>query len=547
MKLDPLLLRAQPLHAATPAPWPARDAEHLLVHGAQMAALEQQLFASGLPVEALMEKAALAVVARLVEQHGDTLERQGAMVLVGPGHNGGDGLVVARELELRGLKVAIWSPFERHKPLTASHLRHAQWLGIPRLSAPPDPAGEALWIDALFGTGQRQAPPAPLLALLAERERRQPRRLVAIDVPTGLCADRGQCLGTGAARALRTYSLGLRKTGLIQDPALEWVGQLERIDLGLPGALLAQLPPEQPLALSAADLDGAPWPQPAAAAGKYGRGRLLLVAGSQRYMGAAALVMAGASASGCGSVQAALPEQLATTFWYVAPQVVLRLRLPCGPAGGLELAALAELDAGRLDAIVLGPGLGGGDDGEARGDGQAWEWLQQFQGLLLLDADGLNRLARLGDAAIPWLGQRRGPTWLTPHQGEFARLFPRFAELPPLEAAAAAAQASGAAVLLKGAHTVVAGPQAGGSAARWQLRTAAAAAARAGLGDVLAGYAGGLGAMAMAYGNGAPASLLAAIALAHACAGARLARQGPGCASPPAVAASLATIGPSTT
>jgi NAD(P)H-hydrate epimerase len=213
----------------------------------------------------------------------------------------------------------------------------------------------------------------------------------------------------------------------------------------------------------------------------------------------------------------------------------------------MELAALAELDAGRLDAIVLGPGLGGGDDGEARGDGQAWEWLQQFQGLLLLDADGLNRLARMGDAAIPWLGQRRGPTWLTPHQGEFARLFPRFAELPPLEAAAAAAQASGAAVLLKGARTVVAGPQGGGSAARWQLRTAAAAAARAGLGDVLAGYAGGLGAMAMAYGNGAPASLLAAIALAHACAGARLARQGPGCASPPAVAASLATIGPSTT
>jgi len=262
-------------------------------------------------------------------------------------------------------------------------------------------------------------------------------------------------------------------------------------------------------------------------------------------MGAATLVMAGASASGCGSVQAALPEQLAATFWSQAPQVVLGHRLSCGPAGDLELAALAEQDAGRLDAIVLGPGLGRGGGGG--GDGQAWEWLRQFEGLLVLDADGLNRLARMGDAAIPWLDQRRGPTWLTPHQGEFARLFPRFAELPPLEAAAGAAQACGAAVLLKGARTVVAGPADGGSAARWQLRTAATAAARAGLGDVLAGYAGGVGAMAMACGNGAPASLLAAIALAHACAGARLAQQGPGCASPPAVAASLATTGPATT
>ena len=93
--------------------WPARDADHLLVTGRQMGELEAQLFASGLPVEALMEKAALAVASRL---QPDVRAAGGALVLVGPGHNGGDGLVVARELGLAGLPVRIWSPFERHKP-----------------------------------------------------------------------------------------------------------------------------------------------------------------------------------------------------------------------------------------------------------------------------------------------------------------------------------------------------------------------------------------------------------------------------------------------
>jgi NAD(P)H-hydrate epimerase len=538
MKLRLHPLRNLPVQAIPPAAWPARDARHLLVSGEQMAALEQQLFSSGLPVEALMEKAALALATRLLEQHGAELERHGAVVLVGPGHNGGDGLVVARELALRGLAVAIWSPFERHRPLTASHLEHAAWLGIPRLSQPPDPGGQALWIDALFGIGQTRPPSAQLQELLAAREQARPGGLVAIDVPTGLCADRGHCLGETAARARTTYCLGLLKSGLIQDPALVWVGRLERIDLGLPPALLATLPPCQPLALDADDLQQAPWPRPDPAAAKYGRGRLLVVAGSRRFPGAASLALAGADASGCGSLQAALPEPLAADLWSRAPQVVVRRALPCNAAGHLQLGALAGEDGSRLDALVLGPGLGHGPDGNPSGDSEAWEWLQQFPGLLLLDADGLNRLAGRGDGALPWLRQRQGPTWLTPHPGEFARLFPRWAALPPLQAAATAAEATGAAVLLKGARTVVSGP----GNAPWQLSSAAAAAARAGQGDVLAGYAGGLASMAMAAGKQAPASVLALAALAHASSGEQLARLGPGCASPMAVATAMAAI-----
>ena len=513
--------------------WPPRDAAHLLVSGAQMAALEQQLFASGLPVEALMEKAALAVTRRLQEQWGRQLDHHGAVVLVGPGHNGGDGLVIARELHLAGVDVAIWSPFERHKPLTASHLRHALWLGIPRLETPPEPGGAALWIDALFGIGQSRAPGAALEALLAQRQIERPHTLVAVDGPTGLCSDTGRLLGTAAACAHRTYAIGLLKTGLVQDAALRWVGQLERVDLALPPSLLASLPPTQPLALGPADLARLPALNLDPAAGKYGRGRLLLVAGSERYRGAAALALLGADASGCGSLRAALPRPVAGELWRWLPHAVLDTSLTSSAAGDLHLAALAHCDLNRLDALLLGPGIGCPDEPPSPQEAVAWQQLQQFAGLLVLDADGLNRLNQLN---TDWLAQRHGPTWITPHAGEFARLFPDLAASAPLEAAAAAARRSGAVVLLKGAHTVIAAPD----GRRWQLLASAPEAARTGLGDVLAGFAAGRGALARAAGAAADATWLAAAALAHATAGLEL-RQEQVVPSPERVARRLAS------
>lgn len=516
-----------------------------------MAALEQQLFASGLPVEALMEKAALAVSARLRE-HADTAK--GVLVLVGPGHNGGDGLVVARELHLAGLPVAIWSPFERHKPLTATHLRHARWLGIPLRPDRPDPADPALWVDALFGIGQSRPPGEDLAALLNERQTLRPAHLVAIDGPTGICADTGRRLGEGAASAAVTYAIGLIKQGFVQDAALSHVGRIERIDLGLPPSLLAALPPEQPLALapspdrSAADRASAPWPALDPAAGKYGRGRLLVVSGSRRYHGAAHLALAGASAAGCGSLRAALPAEIAGQLWTVLPHVVLETPLGATPEGALALATLPPKALERLDAVLVGPGIGPADPGSVEEE-ESWRRLQHFPGLLLLDADGLNRLAAgvapaEGRPQTPtaWLRGRSGPTWITPHAGEFARLFPDLAPLPPLAAAAAAAATSGAVVLLKGARSVVAAAD----GRRWQVLRAAPAAARAGLGDVLAGYAAGRGAMAMAAtagGWGGDGALLAAAVLEHALAGEEIAGEGDcGAATPIAVADRLMTL-----
>ena len=498
-----------------------------------MAALEQQLFASGLPVEALMEKAALAVYRAIQTDWGPRLQRHGAVVLVGPGHNGGDGLVVARELHLAGISTAIWSPFERHKPLTDTHLRHALWLGIPRLQQAPDPAAEALWIDALFGIGQRRPLDAACATLLQQRQQQRPATLVAIDVPSGLDDTTGHSLGPTCAQAATTYCIGLIKQGLVQDPALAAVGRLQPIDLGLPQALLTTLEHGTPLGLTAADGPRAPWPTLDPAAGKYARGRLLVIAGSEAYRGAAHLALLGASASGAGSLRAALADAQADALWQLLPHVVLQRRLPCNDAGSLLLAPLASADLERLDAVLLGPGLGPLPATAAEPELGAWELLQGFRGLLVLDADGLNR------TTVAWLRGRHGPTWITPHQGELRRLWPDLADLPPLEAAGRAAADSGAAVLLKGAHSVIAAPD----GRRWQLLASAQASARAGLGDVLAGYAAGRGALALAGrpGQQADGAWLAAAALDHAAAGLEaVAHQGPGGASPPQVAQALA-------
>lgn len=564
--------------------WPPADADHLLVSAAQMAALEEELFASGLPVPALMEKAALAIAGRLRRRleavpwrpqavpwrHQAVAQLRwpranGVLVLVGPGHNGGDGLVIARELHLAGLAVRLWTPFERHRPLTADHLRHARWLGLPLLDAPPDPGDGALWVDALFGIGQNRPPGEALELLLEQRQQQRPGRLVAVDGPTGLCADSGRLLGSGGATAALTWSIGLLKRGFVQDSALARVGHLERIELGLNGRSLQPLVSAVPRVLRERDAVLAPWPDLDPAASKYGRGRVLLVAGSRRYRGAAALALAGAGASGCGSLRAALPQEVAEQLWMVAPQAVLEAALPSGGAGELQLAALAALDLTRLDALLLGPGLGVAEAGEpgsdpalaaadpaADGDGWIWDRLQRFAGLLVLDADGLNRLVRRCGAApggsgragaADWLGCRQGPTWITPHRGEFNRLFPELAAAEPLEAARQAALSCGSTVLLKGARSVVAAAD----GRCWQVLEAAPEAARAGLGDTLAGYAAGRGAMAMAaLAAGRPevpldGALLAAVALEHASAGRRCRRSaGAGGASPLAVAAALA-------
>jgi hydroxyethylthiazole kinase-like uncharacterized protein yjeF len=474
--------------------WPPVDPDHLLVDAAQMQGLEEQLFASGLPQAALMEKVGQAMSQRLLQEpHG---LQSGVVVLAGPGHNGGDGLVVARELFLRGISVRIWSPFASRKPLTEAHLRHLLWLGVACGDEQPDPRGPQLWLDALFGLGQTRPLPAALERLLSERAAKRPNALVSLDVPSGLCSDSGRPLGAVAATARLTLCVGLIKQGLCLDPALPFVGALERIDLGLAEAQIQALAAGQPRRFDASDLSSLPVPRPSRIAMKYQRGRLLVIAGSEGYPGAGRLCLQGALASGCGSVQAALPAVLAKQLWLVHPEVV--------PFAGADGGCLD-----RLDAVVFGPGLGG--------DGRVWDaWkhqLQAFSGLLVLDADGLNALAS-DPGGWRWLLERAGPTWLTPHQAEFSRLFPDLVHDTTLMAAQQAARLSGTVVLYKGAHTVIADSH----CPPMVLDGTSACVARTGLGDVLAGFAAGWGALSRSAGMPLGHSALAAAALLHAAA-----------------------------
>lgn len=457
-----------------------------------MQALEDGLFMSGLPQAALMEKVGLEMADRLLAR--PELLRSGVVVLIGPGHNGGDGLVVARTLHAAGVPVAIWCPFPVRKELTQAHLRHVQWLGLRELMQSPDPSGQELWVDAIFGLGQTRPLPDSLAALFEARAAAQPGHLVSLDVPSGLCSDTGRPLGGGgAARAVLTLCVGLLKQGLLLDPARSHVGHLERIDLGLAPHQLRDLPAAQPLRIGPADLPSLPVPALSVTAMKYERGRTLIVAGSDRYPGAAALALRGALASGCGSVQAVLPQVLEAGLWQVMPEVVC-----------VERSEALRLE--RVDSVLFGPGLGR--------DPALWDqWsgsLQRFDGLLVIDADGLNLLASVPDS-LTWLLERSGPTWLTPHRAEFKRLFGDVGG-DSLKDAVSAARLCGCTILLKGAHSVVAGFEAG----PLLLTGTCHNAARTGFGDLLAGFATGWGGMVRAAGGSATSEMLAAAALLHA-------------------------------
>ena len=460
-----------------------------------MGAAEQRLFDSGMPVAALMEKVGLAMAAWLLARRD--LLRCGVVVLVGPGHNGGDGLVVARELNLAGIEVSLWCPLPIRKPLTAQHLRHGEWLGLQRLAEEPNPGGSALWVNAVFGLGQSRPLPESLADLFRRRQQLQPGALISLDVPSGLCSDHGTVLGEQAACASVTLSVGWLKRGLCLDPARPWVGALVRIDLGLPPALVGNAAAVLPRRLPVGEACTAPLPALPPTAMKYERGRCLVVAGSDHYPGAAHLALRGAMASGCGCVQAVVPPCLQSSLWQVLPEVMQ-----------LEEGGIPD----RLDAVLVGPGLGN----PSRWWNQWSEQLRTVAGLLVLDADGINALASSPEG-WRWLLQRQGPTWLTPHAAEFARLFPDCGAADALEKAIAAARCSRCCILLKGAHSVLADP----SGEAVVLTGTTPRVARTGLGDLLAGFATGWGAQAVAAQQQPGLESFTAAAALHGLAAAR--------------------------
>jgi NAD(P)H-hydrate epimerase len=480
--------------------------QRIIVTADQMRQIEARVFAAGMPVAALMEKVG-GLVARRVEALYPKTTGNRIGVLVGPGHNGGDALVVARELHLRGYEVMVHCPFARLKDLTENHAHYCTSLGIAIADYIATLQDCDLLIDGLFGFGLEQPVDNEVAALINQINQLM-RPVISIDLPSGLHTDTGEVLGT-AIRATHTLCLGLWKLGLLQDHALDYVGEAELIDFDVPladvQAVVGNFPSLQRITAKSA-IAQLPLARPAATH-KYEMGHLLLVCGSQRYAGGALLTGLGARASGVGMLSIAVPASLKPLLTAQLPEALI---LECPESASGAIAQLPdEVDLTAYDAIAAGPGL-------TLDAAMVMTQILASDHPLVLDADGLNLLTQQG--TIDTLKARTRTTILTPHLGEFKRLFPDLADSLSCRVTAVrtAAQQTGAVVLLKGARVTIADGQ---GEARINPESTAALA-RGGSGDVLTGLIGGLLAQAIASGTEvSPVNMVQAAAWWHAQAG----------------------------
>jgi ADP-dependent NAD(P)H-hydrate dehydratase / NAD(P)H-hydrate epimerase len=413
------------------------------------------------------------------------------VVLAGSGDNGGDALYAGARLAARGAVVTAVAAASRVHPggvaaLLASggRLIDASGQATPApIGATPAPAtpsaaaaaaraiaGADLIVDGLLGIGGRGGLREPA-ASLAAAARRSRGLVVAVDLPSGIDADTGEAAGA-AIQADVTVTFGTLKPGLLIDPGASHAGVVELVDIGLQ----PHLGPPDVAAPQAADI--AAWlPRPSAESDKYRRGVLGIVAGSDRFTGAAQLSVGGAIRGGAGMVRLVSAETAVAVVRQHWPEAVITT---IGP--GQNAQQLIEA-AGRVQAWVAGPGMGTDDAAAER-----LEAVLATDLPVLVDADGITLLA-----AHRELLRREAPTLITPHAGELARLLGADradVEAHRLRFATQAAEQLGCTVLLKGSTTVIARAD----PAREVLvnSTGTSWLATAGSGDVLSGLAGAL-------------------------------------------------------
>jgi ADP-dependent NAD(P)H-hydrate dehydratase / NAD(P)H-hydrate epimerase len=447
----------------------------LIVTAEEMRALDREVIDTiGVPGAVLMEAAGRAVAERV-----RALAPRGEVVVyAGPGNNGGDGFVAARHLMNWGIatRVLLWA--DRHKIRGDAHLHlvACEKTGVCVLNpgAPEETADAAVVVDALLGTGLDREVTGPLADAIARINGHRAVK-VAVDIPSGLHADRGVPMGT-CVRADHTVTFAFAKRGLVGAPGFTYAGKLEVADIGIPEWLArargvtSRLLDDKALAPMVRPLDPL--------AHKGTRGHLLILAGSVGKSGAALLCGSAALRGGAGLVTLAAPFELMPvvdgrvlelmTSWY---------HLPPEPT-----VLLAALEGKR--ALAAGPGMP--SDPAMREVLQALARRAADAGIgLVLDADALNHLAAMGQIL-----DARPPVVLTPHPGEAARLLGRTTADVQADRVAAAEELAAkfaAVVVLKGARTVIAcsselaicptgGPQLGSG----------------GTGDVLTGLVGAL-------------------------------------------------------
>jgi len=451
-----------------------------------MRSLEERAAAAGRPADVLMEEAGLGVAQEAWINLGAVAERT-VVVLVGPGNNGGDGLVAARHLADWGANAIVVLLAPRGED--DANLKQLIERNVPvrDASAIDDALADAhAIVDAVLGTGRARPIEGALAQALDQVSALRGRganapQVFAVDLPTGVDCDTGAA-DPHALRADVTVALGCSKVGLHTLPGAQYAGRVEVIEIGLPQDAVDALPTE---------LLHARWvrerlPSRPAGGNKGTFGRVLVVAGSKLYAGAPRLACLGALRAGAGLVTLACP---ASAQPLVAAGLTEATYLPLPDRGG-SVAAEAAVEVARAiagyDVLLLGPGLGQGRE-QTSFARQLLTSLPADGPAVLLDADGLNALAKLPH----WWERVKVRCVLTPHPGEHARLTRRSiaaVQGDRLSAAREAASAWGQTVLLKGAYTVIAAPD--GRAAVNPYANPALASA--GTGDVLAGAIAGL-------------------------------------------------------
>jgi hydroxyethylthiazole kinase-like uncharacterized protein yjeF len=458
-----------------------------------MRQLEGSCAKIGLSTDVLMENAGKAVAEEVRRILGN-IEQRHILFLIGPGNNGGDGLVAARHLHDWGARVTVYLLGQR--PAGDPKLKLVKKRGITCLEVAQDEelskldeflASASAVIDALFGTGPTRRFRGLILMLLDKvnraRKGRPGWRIIALDLPSGLNADTG-AVDPGSLYADNTITLGFPKPGLFKLPGVERVGKITVVDIGMPEYLAEEATEEY----ITGEWVKSVLPERPLQANKGSFGRVLVVAGSINYIGAAYLACSGAIRVGAGLVTLATATSLQPILASKLTEVTY-LPLPESHPG------IVSAEAGRLifqqldqyNVLVLGCGLGQSQPVIRFIRDILITKHKQALPALVLDADALNTLANTPG----WWKQLTTDAILTPHPGEMARLTGVTVEEVQADREGIAKRLAAEwnkTIVLKGAHTVIASPEG-------QIAinpTANPGLASAGTGDVLTGAIGGL-------------------------------------------------------
>lgn len=440
---------------------------------AEMYAADRYAADCGVPSRTLMEYAGRAVADEITRFQTRPCP---IVVLCGPGNNGGDGFVVARHLKSRGWPVTLALHGDRGALKGDAAYMSVQWDGdaVPLLPSVLDGAG--LVVDAVYGAGlSRPLDGVVRDTVIALNASHLP--VVAIDVPSGLHGDLGRPLDAPENRlcvkANTTVTFFRMKPAHILMPGRVHCGRVVVADIGIPEAALDEIQPS--IVINGKSLWGGAYPKPDRAAHKYARGHAVVMSGPAHATGAARMAARGALRIGAGLVSVASPLDAVAVNAFHLTAIMVK---PFGGAGGFR-QLLADK---RFNAVAAGPGLGVGAEAKA-----IVEAVCESGVAAVFDADALTAYRYDPQALFAQLSPHHV---LTPHEGEFERLFPGLlaSSSNRIEAARTAARRAGCIILLKGPDTVIAGPD--GCAA--VNTNAPPSLATAGAGDVLAGFILGL-------------------------------------------------------